>query len=243
MRRPNHASRSSASMVVGAGSSGDRRGRGGLNGAASPETTMRPAGGGGGNDTNTLEGIEREVESLRKAIEAEQNEIAMLQSGLNDLFGRNACEEYLNKLERRIQTIENKHIESAQWRVQNVEEVRSKLKKGEFLASPEFSACGLTGFRFHLYPRGDDFAEEGYCSLYFHVPNDTVVSRTLYMGRAQDGPVEADSLKNCGVSEMAVLSNQIDKETGSVIIGVSNLVVLKSPHVVESRTKIELVSN
>ena len=26
--------------------------------------------------------------------------------------------------------------------------------QGEYLASPEFSACGLGGFCFHFYPRG-----------------------------------------------------------------------------------------
>eukprot|EP00415_Alexandrium_ostenfeldii_P000235 UN0235 len=123
---------------------------------------------------------------------------------------RNSCEEYLHKLERRIQVIENKEVDVVHWRIENVEELRSTYQKGKFLASPEFSACGLDGFSFHLYLRGDDFAEEGYCSLYFHVPSETRVMRTLFMGRARHGPSEADSLKNCGVSEMCVLSNEID---------------------------------
>lgn len=76
--------------------------------------------------------------------------------------------------------------------------------------------------------------QEGYCSLYLHLPRDTKaaethgchalqvpfeVSRTLFVGRARHGPTEADCIKNCGVSEMCVLSNQIDKETGSVVVG------------------------
>eukprot|EP00434_Breviolum_minutum_P012533 symbB.v1.2.011043.t1/scaffold734.1/size167996/2 len=89
---------------------------------------------------------------------------------------------------------------------------------------------------------GDDFCEEGYCSLYLHVPRETKVSRTLFVGRARHGPTEADSLKNCGVSEMCVLSNQIDKDTGSVVIGVEGLQVLSSPLVAETRTKLQLAS-
>merc|ERR1711920_1030717 len=135
---------------------------------------------------------------------------------------------------------ENKEVDTVQWRIENIDKVRSNFSKGQYLSSPEFSACGLDGFSFHLYPRGDDFCEEGYCSLYFHVPTDTCVSRTLFIGRARHGPVEADSLKNCGVSEMCVLSNEIDKETGSIVVGVDNLQVLNSPHVVESRTKLQL---
>jgi len=93
------------------------------------------------------------------------------------------------------------------------------------------------------YPnKRDDFCEEGYCSVYFHIPKDTVVSRTLFLGRARHGPVEADMLKNCGVSEMCVLSNQIDKATGSIVIGVDSLQILSSPHIVETRTKIQLTS-
>lgn len=76
--------------------------------------------------------------------------------------------------------------------------------------------------------------------MYFHVPAETRVSRTLFLGRARHGPVEADSLKNCGISEMCVLSNEIDKETGSIVIGVEGLQVLSSPNVVESRTKLVL---
>ncbi|CAK0789177.1 unnamed protein product, partial [Prorocentrum cordatum] len=153
---------------------------------------------------------------------------------------RNACEEYLNKLERRIQVIENKEVDTVQWRIENVEQVRSKHVKGQFLASPEFSACGLGGFRFHFYPRGDDFCDEGYCSVYFHVPSETSVTRTLFLGRARHGPADADEIKNCGVSEMCVLTNEIDKATGSIVIGVDGLKVLSSPHVVETRTKLKL---
>merc|ERR1712107_884190 len=106
---------------------------------------------------------------------------------------------------------ENKQVEVIHWRIEHIEAVRSKMEKGQFIASPEFSACGLGGFSFHFYPRGDDFAEEGYCSVYFHVPQDTKVERSLFLGRAKHGPAEADALNNNGISEMCVLSNQIDK--------------------------------
>mmetsp|Transcript_22953 Transcript_22953/g.42569 ORF Transcript_22953/g.42569 Transcript_22953/m.42569 type:complete len:248 (+) Transcript_22953:93-836(+) len=204
------------------------------------------AGGGGAGSADagggTLESLEQEVDTLKKAFEDEQAEVALLQSQLQELFMRNACEEYLKKLERRIQTIENKEVTTVQWRIENVEQVRSRCSRGDHVASPEFSAGGLDGFSFHFYPRGDDFCEEGYCSVYFHVPPDTRVSRTLFLGRARHGPVEADSLKNCGVSEMCVLSNEIDKATGSIVIGVDTLQVLSSPHIVETRTKYQLVS-
>jgi len=190
----------------------------------------------------SLEAVEQEVEELRKAIESEHAEITTLSSQMQELFMRNSCEEYLDKLEKRIQVIENKHVEVIQWRIENVEKVRSQYQKGQFIASPEFSACGLGGFSIHFYPRGDDFCEEGYCSVYFHVPADTKVERTLFLGRARHGPAEADSLRNCGVSEMCVLSNQIDKATGSIVIGVDGLRVLSSPHIVETRTKIQLMS-
>lgn len=205
---------------------------------------MRPGDSLGSNATDagpSLEGLESEVEALRKAIEDEHAEIAGLQASLNELFLRNSCEEYLHQLERRIQVIENKEVGTIQWRIDKIEDVRSKYSKGDYFASPEFSACGLAGFCFHFYPRGDDFAEEGYCSLYFHVPADTRVERTLFLGKARHGPADADSLKNCGVSEMCVLSNQIDKETDSIVLGVDGLKVLSSPHVVETRTKLQLM--
>ncbi|CAK9031731.1 unnamed protein product [Durusdinium trenchii] len=189
-----------------------------------------------------LEALEQEVESLRQAVQQEHGEIAGLSASLGELFMRNSCEEYLLQLERRIQVIENRNVEVVHWRIEHAEQVRSQHQKGEFLPSPEFSAGGLGGFRFHFYPRGDVFCEEGYCSLYLHLPPDTKVSRTLFVGRARHGPSEADSLKNCGVSEMCVLSNQIDKDTGSVVIGVENLQVLSSPHVAETRTKLQLLT-
>eukprot|EP00913_Durusdinium_trenchii_P018412 g17297.t1 len=117
-----------------------------------------------------LEALEQEVESLRQAVQQEHGEIAGLSASLGELFMRNSCEEYLLQLERRIQVIENRN----------------------------FSAGGLGGFRFHFYPRGDVFCEEGYCSLYLHLPPDTKVSRTLFVGRARHGPSEADSLKPLG---------------------------------------------
>jgi len=193
--------------------------------------------------TGTLEGLEQEVEALRRALEAEQAEVATLQASLSELFMRNSCEEHLFRLERRLQVVENKKVDTIQWRIEDVEQVRSRSSRGDHLASPEFSACGLDGFCFHFYPRGDDFAEEGYCSVYFHVPSETRVLRTLFMGRARHGPAEADSLKNCGVSEMAILTNEIDKATGSVVVGVDGLQILSSPHIVEERTKIQLISH
>lgn len=189
-----------------------------------------------------LETLEQEVESIKRALEQETAEIAGMQAGLQELHMRNACEEYLRKLERRIQVIENKEVSSVQWRVENVEKVRSSCTKGEFVSSPEFSAGGLDGFKFHFYPRGDDFCEEGYCSVYFHIPKESVVSRTLFLGRARHGPAETAGMQNVGVSEMCVLSNEIDKPTGSIVIGVEGLQVLSSPDVVETRTKIQLVS-
>ncbi|CAJ1397611.1 unnamed protein product [Effrenium voratum] len=194
------------------------------------------------NEPSPLEGLEQEVEAMRKAVEAEQAEVASLSASLGELFMRNSCEEYLNQLEKRIQVIENRQVEVVHWRIEKAEELRAQHQKGDFVASTEFSAGGLGGFRFHFYPRGDDFCEEGYCSLYLHVPMDTTVSRTLFVGRARHGPAEADALKNSGVSEMCVMSNQIDKDTGSLVIGVEGLQVLSSPHLVETRTKIQLLS-
>eukprot|EP00931_Biecheleriopsis_adriatica_P061546 TRINITY_DN37008_c0_g1_i2.p1 TRINITY_DN37008_c0_g1~~TRINITY_DN37008_c0_g1_i2.p1 ORF type:complete len:237 (-),score=49.43 TRINITY_DN37008_c0_g1_i2:246-956(-) len=236
MRRANQSIRTAGSTVL---SHGNRSGRGPLG----AETTLRPAEEeSSGPVPGSLEAVEQEVEELRKAIESEHAEITTLSSQMQELFMRNSCEEYLDKLEKRIQVIENKHVEVIQWRIENVEKVRSQYQKGQFIASPEFSACGLGGFSIHFYPRGDDFCEEGYCSVYFHVPADTKVERTLFLGRARHGPAEADSLRNCGVSEMCVLSNQIDKATGSIVIGVDGLRVLSSPHIVETRTKIQLMS-
>ncbi|CAJ1397610.1 unnamed protein product [Effrenium voratum] len=181
------------------------------------------------NEPSPLEGLEQEVEAMRKAVEAEQAEVASLSASLGELFMRNSCEEYLNQLEKRIQVIENRQVEVVHWRIEKAEELRAQHQKGDFVASTEFSA-------------GDDFCEEGYCSLYLHVPMDTTVSRTLFVGRARHGPAEADALKNSGVSEMCVMSNQIDKDTGSLVIGVEGLQVLSSPHLVETRTKIQLLS-
>mmetsp|Transcript_76843 Transcript_76843/g.222052 ORF Transcript_76843/g.222052 Transcript_76843/m.222052 type:complete len:237 (-) Transcript_76843:181-891(-) len=210
-------------------------------GARSPEATLRPGEGAAESSAGpSLEALEQEVRALREALEQEHSEIQRMESGLAELHMRNACEEYLHRLERRIQVLENKEVDTVQWRIENIEEVRRNYSKGQFLASPEFSAGGLDGFSFHLYPRGDDFAEEGYCSLYFHVPRDTRISRTLFLGRTRHGPAEADSLKNCGISEMCVLSNEIDKATGSIVIGVEGLQILSSPNIAETRTKLTL---
>eukprot|EP00439_Symbiodinium_sp_Y106_P016128 s1451_g2.t1 len=166
-------------------------------------------------------------------VQADMDAFLGMSATFGELFMRNSCEEYLLQLEKRIQVIENRNVEIVHWRIENAEDVRSRFQKGEYLASPEFSACGLGG---------DDFCEEGYCSVYFHLPQDTKVRRTLFVGRQRHGPVEAESLTNIGVSEMCVLSNQIDKDTGSVVIGVEDLQVLSSPHLVETRTKLHLVS-
>jgi len=205
---------------------------------------MRPGDiGGGGDRDSPLESLEKEVQEIKKAFEDEQAEVTYLRESLKELFMRNNCEEYLHRLERRIQVIENKDVETVQWRIPEIERVRSRHSKGQHIASPEFSACGLDGFVFHFYPRGDDFADEGYCSLYLHVPSDTTVERVLFVGRAKHGPAEADSIKHCGVSEICVLSNEIDKDTGSLVVGVDGLRVVSSPHVVEVRTKLQLFSD
>merc|ERR1711957_891382 len=133
-------------------------------------------------------------------------------------------------------------VDTIHWRVEHVEQLRKSKKKGEFLHSPKFSACGLSGFSFHFYPKGDDFADEGYCSVYFHIPVDTRIERTLFCGKTKHGPAEADAMKNNGVSEMCVLTGAIDKATGSVVIGVEGLKLLSSPDVVEQRTKIHLTN-
>mmetsp|Transcript_3694 Transcript_3694/g.7307 ORF Transcript_3694/g.7307 Transcript_3694/m.7307 type:complete len:241 (+) Transcript_3694:87-809(+) len=237
MRRPNHASRAAASTAL-RNTTGSTK--------TSADVTLRPGDSSGDHGVavaagpTTLAGLEQEVECLRKAMEKEAAEVASMQASLGELFMRNSCEEYLHKLERRIQVIENKEVDVVHWRIENVEELRQKYSRGQFLASPEFSACGLDGFRFHVYLRGDDFCEEGYVSLYFHVPADTTVMRTLFMGRARHGPAEADSIKNCGVSELCVLSNEMDRETGSIVVGVDGLQVLSSPGIVEKRTKLQL---
>lgn len=196
-----------------------------------------PLGGG-----SPLEHLEQDVASLLKGLEEERAEVRTLSNSLGELFMRNSCEEYLHRLERRIQVIENKEVETVQWRIEKAEELRYKYSRGQHVASPPFSAGGLDGFSFHFYPKGDDFCEEGYCSLYFHVPAETTVSRTLYVGRQRHGPLEADSLKNCGVSEMCILSNEIDKATGSLIIGVDGLKILSSQTIAETRTKLNLVA-
>lgn len=198
---------------------------------------MQPAERAGG-----LEGLEQEVAEMRRSLQEEQEEMRNLSEQLKELFMRNNCEEYLSRLERRIQVIENKQVETVHWRIKNVDQLRVSYSRGQFISSPEFSACGLDGFKFHLYPKGDDFAEEGYCSLYFHVPDDTRVMRTLFVGRARHGPVEADSLKNCGVSELCVLGNQRDKATDSVIVGVDGLQILSSTNIVEERKNLHLKS-
>eukprot|EP00435_Cladocopium_sp_Y103_P033006 s454_g8.t1 len=213
-------------------------------GARSAASTVRDV------KDETLEALEQEVESLRRAIEKEQAEVATLTSSLGELFMRNSCEEYLLQLEKRIQVIENRNVEDRTCR-------RCAISTSEGRLS------GLTGvfswwsrrFPFSLLPQRPGCSEmlklapgkkrgtsgyEGYCSLYLHVPQDTKVSRTLFVGRARHGPSEADALKNCGVSEMCVLSNQIDKDTGSVVIGVEDLQVLSSPLVAETRTKLQL---
>merc|ERR1712150_390466 len=97
---------------------------------------------------------------------------------------------------------------------------------------------GLDGFVFHVYLQGDDFCDEGFSSLYFHVPDGIAVSRTLFMGRARHGPAEADSLRNCGVSEMCILSKEIDTATSSIVVGVEGLQILRSP--LEHRTQLRL---
>jgi len=233
MRRPNHASRAAASTVVGSGSLTGKSGNKALG-----DTGLRS------RDTGTevhgpLEALEQEVKELRDAIESEQSEIAILQRNLTDIFAQNSCEEYLEKLEKRIGVFENKAVETVLWRIEHVEKVRSRHSRGEFITSPSFSAGGLDGFCFHFYPRGDNYCEEGYCSLYLEIPPETRVSWTLFLGRAKHGPDEAEG-QNCGVSEMCVLSNEIDKQTGSIVIGVEGLQILRSPDVIEERTKLLL---
>merc|ERR1712217_814516 len=99
------------------------------------------------------------------------------------------------------------------WRIENVEQLRSTITKGQYLGSPTFSACGLDGFSFHIYLRGDDFCEEGYCSLYFHVPSDTTVMRTLFLGRARPSRSRlAQKLRGLGVVRPVERDRQGDRE-------------------------------
>eukprot|EP00929_Paragymnodinium_shiwhaense_P119236 TRINITY_DN9111_c0_g1_i3.p1 TRINITY_DN9111_c0_g1~~TRINITY_DN9111_c0_g1_i3.p1 ORF type:complete len:241 (+),score=79.86 TRINITY_DN9111_c0_g1_i3:138-860(+) len=187
-----------------------------------------------------LETLEKQMEELQRLVEAEQADVDWMQRNLPELGKRDACEEYLLRLERRVQQIENRGVETVQWRIENVEELCGKHRKGSFVKSPEFSACGLSGFSFHFYPRGDDFAEEGNCSLYFHVPEKTVVSRTLFLGRARHGPAEAEATKNVGVSDLCRLQDHIDQATRSVIVGVDGLEVITSPDLLELKSKLQL---
>lgn len=169
------------------------------------------------------------MNTIQQAFADQRTELASLITSVKEFMMRTSRDEQLDKLERRIQKIENNDVETVQWRIEHIDEVRAKTPKGAYLASPEFSACGLNGFSFHFYPSGDDFAHEGFCSLYFHVPDETRVSRTLFLGRVRHGPVEAESLKCCGVSDMCVLQKEIDRVTGSIVVGVDGLQVLRAP--------------
>lgn len=218
MRRPNPAVRNAASAIVSGGST----------------TQLRQ------EPSDRLSQVEQEVAQLKEALATESAEITAMSNNLQELFMRNACEEYLNKLERRLQVIENKDVRNVHWHIDNVDKVRSKIEKGDYIASPSFSLGGLDGFSFHFYPRGDDFAEEGYCSLYFHVPKDAQVERTLFIGKEKNGPCLADSVKNCGISEMCVLSNQVDRNSGAVVIGVMDCRIVSSPDTAETRTELRI---
>merc|ERR1712071_137531 len=120
MRRTNQSIRTAGSTVLGGRSPGQQR--------AAPEATLRP----GAEDAassppaGSLEALEQEVEELRKNLESEKAEVAILQAQMGELFMRNSCEEYLLKLEKQIQVIENKQVDVVHWRIENVEQVRSK---------------------------------------------------------------------------------------------------------------------
>lgn len=261
--RPNHASRAVAKTVVGQGTSSSRTNSSALR-VPPPnrplEVTRKPREADQsssatlpvpctavsvehsvGHGADDLDALENETQLLLREFAVERAEVTALSDTLQALFQQHALDEYVQSLERRTQTIENMDVSSIHWPIGNVEKVRSRYTKGEFMSSPEFSAGGTDGFRFHFYPRGDDFCEEGFCSLYLRLPEDTRVERTLFLGQKRYGPDEADSSLNCGVSEMCVLSNEIDK-TGSVVIGVDGLKILSSLQAATRRTKLQLLS-
>merc|ERR1719362_59865 len=56
-----------------------------------------------------------------------------------------------------------------------------KAAKGEYLESPTFSIGTLAGCKLWVYPRGDDEADVGYCSMYFEVPHPCHIKCRFFM--------------------------------------------------------------
>merc|ERR550537_451332 len=119
---------------------------------------------------------------------------------------------------------ENTDVSMVQWRIPA--EQWTSLERGVPLISAPFSARGLQNLSLHFYPKGDDFAEEGFCSLYFMIPKDTRVRRRLFVGRTLHDAEVAEGTKHVGLSNAAMLAEQM--VDGSVIVGVTELEVVEA---------------
>ncbi|CAD7957876.1 unnamed protein product [Amoebophrya sp. A25] len=168
------------------------------------------------------------LEELQKQLTAEKERLDDMEKAVKDLTLRDGCEEQLEQLESRVEIEENRDVTEVRWRINKISETRRNLKKGEYVKSPHFSIARFPKkCSFHFYPKGDDFAEEGYVSLYLHLPSKrATVKRSLFVGKRKTARKEVTT-DQPGESEIAVLSGEIDTKTDSVTVGVKDFEIVE----------------
>merc|ERR1712100_417164 len=97
------------------------------------------------------------------------------------------------------------------------------LQKGASIWSKLFTAAGIKDILLEFYPNGSaNTKKDGWCAFYIRCPEGTQMIVTLFVGKAQKGPIQAtfDSLTGKGLPEFCTLAEQINREDDSVEVGI-----------------------
>lgn len=105
--------------------------------------------------------------------------------------------------------------------------VESEYEKGMPVWSPRFRVAGMDGVQLEFYPKGrEKTAFEGFCSLFLWCPSGSKITYQLWVGsyaRAPDTDEYEGMRAGHGHSNFCPLEPEVDKENGSITIGVDVL--------------------
>lgn len=145
------------------------------------------------------------------------------QGGLTSIV---SAPEALTKTEAAL--LHNREVDRIQWRIRNIRKRVKEVPKGLALCSPRVAAAGVRGILMEFYPNGiQTSTKEGFCGFYLRCPPGTSLVVTLFVGKAQKGPIKTEFEGNAakGLPEFCNLAEQLVEGEEDLVVGIA----LKNP--------------
>jgi len=119
--------------------------------------------------------------------------------------------------------LRNREHDTVEWTLKDIAKKRAEVPQGLALCSPLFSAAGVDQMLMEFYPNGMiGSSNKGNCGFYLRCPSGTSLIVTLFVGKAQKGPIRADFDGNSakGLPEFCKLEEQLDESQNDLVVGI-----------------------